>query len=431
MSLNFLLSEPHKSELTKASLATLDSPHSDSPLEDSPLQDVPPASQALSSSNANSANTYLVRSKSGIYSFRWNVRVDNPSYNPLASSSKPYKYKQLKVSLRTRQRLHAASYALYLYREISSFHNPSIEQIKATFNSFVSSVFAKKEAVFLSSVDIDKALEDLAFKSRRDYRACWESFLRLYPSICTHEIKAAHIEQWKLSQSISVKSKGKTVSPTTLKKKLRLLSSCFNRASVPCEAEWFQLSKNEARATSKASSTKAKRAFSEKELKELLKLTYEFKADGYVGNGWRYYLPRMAILTGCRLNELAQMRVGDVDLVSAQPHLDINDDHEDKTLKNDSSKRTVPVAPDLKALLEPLVHQRAKDERLFPSLTYSKDNGYNSKPSKWFSVLCREKLKLQGVSFHSFRHYAITKLFNEAVSEELIGSLMGHSIGKL
>ncbi len=35
------------------------------------------------------------------------------------------------------------------------------------------------------------------------------------------------------------------------------------------------------------------------------------------------------------------------------------------------------------------------------------------------------------MSFHSFRHFAITHLFNSGVKEELIGSLVGHSVGKM
>jgi integrase len=83
------------------------------------------------------------------------------------------------------------------------------------------------------------------------------------------------------------------------------------------------------------------------------------------------------------------------------------------------------------ALLMPLLAHRKSSERLFSDLPYSVSNGYNSAPSKWFGSLCRTSLKLRDISFHSIRHHTITKLFNEGIKEELIGSLMGHSIGKL
>ncbi|TON44436.1 tyrosine-type recombinase/integrase, partial [Vibrio parahaemolyticus] len=69
------------------------------------------------------------------------------------------------------------------------------------------------------------------------------------------------------------------------------------------------------------------------------------------------------------------------------------------------------------------------NEHLF-SLPYSKQNGYAGKPSKYFSGLLKS-LAIDGVSFHSLRHYAVTELFNAGVKEELIGTLMGHSVGKL
>ncbi|TOR04209.1 hypothetical protein CGG83_24285, partial [Vibrio parahaemolyticus] len=42
-----------------------------------------------------------------------------------------------------------------------------------------------------------------------------------------------------------------------------------------------------------------------------------------------------------------------------------------------------------------------------------------------------KSLDIKDVSFHSLRHYVVTELFNMGVKEELIGTLMGHSVGKL
>lgn len=112
-----------------------------------------------------------------------------------------------------------------------------------------------------------------------------------------------------------------------------------------------------------------------------------------------------------------------------EPTLNINDDHDDKKLKNSSSKRVLPVTAPLLNLLSELIAGRGKNEHLF-YLPYSKQNGYAGKPSKYFSELLKS-LDIKGVSFHSLRHYVVTELFNAGVKEELIGSLMGHSVGKL
>ncbi|MCR9907623.1 tyrosine-type recombinase/integrase [Vibrio campbellii] len=106
--------------------------------------------------------------------------------------------------------------------------------------------------------------------------------------------------------------------------------------------------------------------------------------------------------------------------------MSINDD---KKLKNSSSKRVLPVTTPLLNLLSELTAGKGKNEHLF-SLPYSKRNGYVGKPSKYFSGLLKS-LAIDGVSFHSLRHYAVTELFNAGVKEELIGALMGHSVGKL
>ncbi|MDF5543667.1 site-specific integrase [Vibrio parahaemolyticus] len=203
-----------------------------------------------------------------------------------------------------------------------------------------------------------------------------------------------------------------------MKKKLRLLSSCFGRVGHKVEQDWFKVAVEK-------TPVRPKRAITKQELGELLRATQSYKKSK---DEWKYYLPRIAALTGCRLNEIAQLRVCDVQL-GDEPTLSINDDHDDKKLKNSSSKRVLPVTIPLLNLLNELIVGKGKNEHLF-NLPYSKQNGYAGKPSKYFSELLKS-LHIKGVSFHSLRHYVVTELFNAGVKEELIGSLMGHSVGKL
>ncbi|WP_244906253.1 site-specific integrase [Vibrio alginolyticus] len=203
-----------------------------------------------------------------------------------------------------------------------------------------------------------------------------------------------------------------------MKKKLRLLSSCFGRVGHKVEQDWLKVAVEK-------TPVRPKRAITKQELGKLLKATQCYKKSK---DEWKYYLPRIAALTGCRLNEIAQLRVSDVQL-GDEPTLSINDEHDDKKLKNSSSKRALPITNPLLNLLNELVAGKGKNEHLF-TLPYSKQNGYSGKPSKYFSVLLKS-LDIRGVSFHSLRHYVITELFNAGVKEELIGSLMGHSVGKL
>ncbi|MDG2628848.1 site-specific integrase [Vibrio parahaemolyticus] len=338
---------------------------------------------------------YLVLSNTGIYTFRWNLRVDNKHYQP-------------KLSLKTRNYLEAMKHASVLAIQVLSINNPTLEDIKSIYSDFKGS--QSKQALLLQSIDISNHLTDLSIKSQTEYRNCWNSFVSsLSQSTTLDSVRQSHIEQWKKTQTCSL---------TTMKKKLRLLSSCFGRVGHKVEQDWFKVAVEK-------TPVRPKRAITKQELGELLRATQCYKKSK---DEWKYYLPRIAALTGCRLNEIAQLRVCDVHLGN-EPTLNINDDHDDKKLKNSSSKRVLPVTAPLLNLLSELIAGRGKNEHLF-YLPYSKQNGYAGKPSKYFSELLKS-LDIKGVSFHSLRHYVVTELFNAGVKEELIGSLMGHSVGKL
>lgn len=338
---------------------------------------------------------YLFTSRTGVYTFRWSIRNNGTHHQPT-------------LSLKTRDYLTAVRLASDLANRLLQLSSPTIDEVKSIYDDFRGE--KKKESLLLGNIDIEASLVDLSAKSQTEYRNCWVSFVQcLTPSMTLDSVRSAHIEKWKQTQ---------TCSATTMKKKLRLLSSCFNRLGHKVETEWFKINveKKPVRPT---------RAIAESELKMPLQATERYKNEV---DRWKYYLPRIAALTGCRLNELAQLRVGDIDL-GKQPSLSINDSHTDKKLKNSASERDIPITNELKKLFVELLERKSVDERLF-ELPYSKYNGYVGKPSKFFSQLLKQ-LDIDHVTFHSLRHYVVTELFNQGVKEELIGVLMGHSIGKL
>ncbi|TOH45058.1 recombinase, partial [Vibrio parahaemolyticus] len=79
-----------------------------------------------------------------------------------------------------------------------------------------------KQSTLISSIDIESCLSDLSPKSIVEYRGCWNSFVHSLKGddVTVVSVRQEHIEIWKDTQ---------TCSQATLKKKLRLLSSCFNR----------------------------------------------------------------------------------------------------------------------------------------------------------------------------------------------------------
>lgn len=338
---------------------------------------------------------YLITSRTGVFTFRWNLRVNGKHHQPT-------------LSLKTRDYLQAVKLASEIAIRIQQITLPTLEDIKSIYSDFKGS--QSKKALLLHSIDISNHLTDLSIKSQTEYRNCWNSFVSsLSQSTTLDSVRQSHIEQWKKTQTCSL---------TTMKKKLRLLSSCFGRVGHKVEQDWFKVAVEK-------TPVRPKRAITKQELGELLRATQCYKKSK---DEWKYYLPRIAALTGCRLNEIAQLRVCDVQL-GDEPTLSINDDHDDKKLKNSSSKRVLPVTIPLLNLLSELTTDKGKNEHLF-TLPYSKQNGYAGKPSKYFSELLKS-LDIKGVSFHSLRHYVVTELFNAGVKEELIGSLVGHSVGKL
>lgn len=345
--------------------------------------------------------TYLIKSRHGVFSFRWNILINGKHHQP-------------RISLKTRDYQTALKLAIELAQRIQKLYLPSVEQIKEIYSSFLE---AQTQAIQkLSEIDITKFVGDLAPKSIIEYRNCWKAFIKSCQNseLLVAGITESHVEKWKKEQ---------TCAPATLKKKLRLLGSCFTKVGIKHNIEWFRFTVKK----TPESVENQRRAFTDKEVRSIFRETKQYKHD--VDN-WKYYLPRLALLTGCRINELSQLRVSDI-LVDDNPRISINSNGNNKRLKNLASVRNIPLTKYAIDLISPLVKNKAKDLQLFPTLNYTDVGGYARRASKYFTQLCKHQLKLKNATFHSFRHYAVTYLFNKGVGEHLIGSLVGHSVGTL
>lgn len=155
--------------------------------------------------------------------------------------------------------------------------------------------------------------------------------------------------------------------------------------------------------------------------------------QGRMGRAWRHWSPLVALFTGARAGEIAQLRVADVrGLASGQPFLSINDD-DGKKVKTENAKRDVPIHSELVALgfLEYAdTIRRAGHTRLFPRLAVPKDRP-NRGLSRWFSEYRLD----HGVGasdddnkqFHSFRSTARTAMGRAGVPKPHIDEVIGHS----
>jgi len=152
------------------------------------------------------------------------------------------------------------------------------------------------------------------------------------------------------------------------------------------------------------------------------------------GKSFRYWGVMLAIYTGARLNEIAQLAIDDIQQADGIWYLNVTDEGDDdnKRLKNESSKRRVPVHTALLAAGFIDRVQKLRDaghSRLFPDLEYQQGHGYGRGLTRWVSskLLVDLGIKDEGLSFHSFRHSFITGLRQAGVELQTVQELVGHS----
>ena len=147
----------------------------------------------------------------------------------------------------------------------------------------------------------------------------------------------------------------------------------------------------------------------------------------------RYWLPLIAMLSGMRLAEIAQLYLSDIKEPDGIPVFDVNEE-EDKRLKNPTSRRIVPVHPILIELgfLQYVEKMRAQGEsRLWPNLQRKRE-GYGQDFSRWYQRWNRRYVtKNPKRVFHSFRHTVINNLKQEGAKKTVAKELVGHSQGDI
>lgn len=138
----------------------------------------------------------------------------------------------------------------------------------------------------------------------------------------------------------------------------------------------------------------------------------------------------IAFYTGARLNEIAQLETHDIKQVDDIWCFHFTDDGEDKRLKNQASKRIIPVHSELIALGFLDYHKAAGKGRLFPALTFHPKDGYGRNLGRWFNAsLLRKQLEITSrkLVFHSIRHTVAQQLRNNKVVEATLKDILGHS----
>lgn len=151
----------------------------------------------------------------------------------------------------------------------------------------------------------------------------------------------------------------------------------------------------------------------------------------------KQWLAVIALYTGARMEEIGQLRVGDLRIRHGITYLaitmvepDDRDDLPEKSLKTAGSEREIPVHPVLIKLGLNRHVQRMKaigESRMFPDL---RANGgeVTAAYSKWFGrFLTKLGITSPQKVFHSFRHTFKDGCRNSGVPREIAEVLMGHA----
>ena len=151
-----------------------------------------------------------------------------------------------------------------------------------------------------------------------------------------------------------------------------------------------------------------------------------------------FWLPLIALFTGARQSELAQLRIEDLrqDPDSGLWFFDIGTEG-GRSIKTASSRRKVPVHPHLVDVGLLRYRQSLIDQSgtasgdLWPDIKSDAEGRRAGPWSKWFNRYLRVTAKIEEPSkvFHSFRHTFKRVCRDAGIGEELHDALTGHSGG--
>jgi len=137
-----------------------------------------------------------------------------------------------------------------------------------------------------------------------------------------------------------------------------------------------------------------------------------------------YWLPLLAAFTGARLEELGLTTKEDIKNERGVDYIDLTTREETKT---ETSKRRIPIHPELIELGFMEFVKGIKSGRLFPEVTSNQDKETASW-SQWWGRYARKHGGFDSTKvFHSFRHAAKDGFREGDVAPDLRDALMGHA----
>lgn len=185
-------------------------------------------------------------------------------------------------------------------------------------------------------------------------------------------------------------------------------------------------------AVSKKTKDQVREAFSTEQLNTLFtQLT--LNPENLVRKDEHKWGTLIGMFTGMRLNEVAQLEVSDIKKLDGVWCIEVTEGGDNnKRLKNASSTRRVPVHNRLieNGFLDFVERQTNNPmNRLFPSLSYSAQNGHGRNIGRWFNekLLPALGIKSPGLVYHSLRHTMVTRLNQSDAPETKVKAILGHA----
>lgn len=150
---------------------------------------------------------------------------------------------------------------------------------------------------------------------------------------------------------------------------------------------------------------------------------------------WRYWLPIIALYSGARMGEIAQLEIADIQKADGIDFFYFTNEGLDplKSMKTRLSKRRVPIHSAIIELGFPRyldAVRSAGSSSVFPELKRD-SKGHFSMASKffqrYFEKIGLKKMEAFSTNFHSFRHGFIDELRLKYPQDELFKSILGHA----
>lgn len=227
------------------------------------------------------------------------------------------------------------------------------------------------------------------------------NLLPYFKGLSLQEITAEHIAQFKRARRNEITKRGERRSPTTVNRDMALISKILSLA-----VEYSYIDTNPSRRVKffKAEA-KEKKVLSKADEEKLLAIIPE---DDRLRS-----VVLVALKTGMRRGELVQLKWADIDFVGNTINLPA-------PITKGYRARSLPLMPDVKAIILALRAQGSWRDEVFPGFKLSP----NSVTTR-FSLACK-KAGLEGYTFHCLRHTFSTRLKDAGAHPFVVRDWLGH-----